>query len=87
MSKNLGNIPRQYMMSEEQEQAYTNGINKGIKLAKKLLIEELEEYQEFFKSISGLDSETPPDNPEKTLGYALGIKKSIDIVKKPLFLK
>lgn len=32
MGKNLGNIPKQEKMTEEQEQTFTNGINKGRKL-------------------------------------------------------
>jgi hypothetical protein len=43
MGKKLGNIPTQKKMSKEQEQAFTNGINKGRKLESeriiKLLIE------------------------------------------------
>ena len=38
MSKNLGDVPRQEKMSEEQEQAFTNGINKGRKLEREYLI-------------------------------------------------
>ena len=39
MSKNLGNIPRQVEMTEEQEQTFTNGINKGRKLERSMLLE------------------------------------------------
>ena len=39
MSKNLGNIPSQVGMTEEQEQTFTNGINKGRKLERSMLLE------------------------------------------------
>jgi hypothetical protein len=42
MSKNLGNIPAQDKMSEEQEQTFTNGINKGRKLENERIIALLE---------------------------------------------
>jgi hypothetical protein len=42
MSKKLGNIPTQEKMSEEQEQTFTNGINKGRKLQYRHDIELLE---------------------------------------------
>lgn len=35
MSKNLGNIPPQKNMTEEQQQTFSNGINKGRKLERK----------------------------------------------------
>lgn len=38
MSKNLGNIPQQVEMSEEQQQTFTNGINKGRKLERERII-------------------------------------------------
>lgn len=42
MGKNLGNIPRQVKMSEEQEQTFTNGVNKGRKLERNRIIALLE---------------------------------------------
>lgn len=44
MSKNLSNIFRQKNMSEEQEQTFTNGINKGRKLERKLFIKLLKAH-------------------------------------------
>jgi hypothetical protein len=38
VSKSLGNIPKQQEMSEEQEQTFTNGINKGRKLERELIL-------------------------------------------------
>lgn len=38
MSKNLGNIPNQVSMTEEQEQTFTNGINKGRKLERERIL-------------------------------------------------
>ena len=42
VGKTLGNIPRQIKMSEEQEQTFTNGINKGRKLERQAIISLLE---------------------------------------------
>lgn len=48
MSKNLGNIPAQKKMSEEQEQTFTNGINKGRKLEREEMKKKKKKiYKEF----------------------------------------
>jgi hypothetical protein len=43
MSKNLEHIPKQMNMTEEQEQVFTNGINKGRKLEREHIIQLLED--------------------------------------------
>lgn len=54
VSKNLGNIPRQLHMTEEQEQTFTSGINKGRKLERKLItirvMERVEDLRSCHKS-------------------------------------
>ena len=67
MSKKLGNIPTQKKMSEEQEQTFTNGINKGRKLEreemkKKKIYKEftVEEFDKF-----ALDQEVAGANLER----------------------
>lgn len=53
MSKKLGNIPKQEKMTEEQEQVFTNGINKGRKLERKKLIKVIKEHSQTGKSVGG----------------------------------
>lgn len=47
---NLGNIPFQKSMNNEQEQVYTNGINKGRKLEREETVKVLEELIEGYRS-------------------------------------
>jgi hypothetical protein len=65
MSKKLGNIPTQKKMSEEQEQTFTNGINKGRKLEREKMKAEklnkkihreftIDEFDEFTMELQSL---------------------------------
>jgi len=72
LSKNLGNIPAQAIMSEEQEQVFTNGINKGRKLERKLFIKLLTAHG---KTEWCLESDCPGPFPVKHLKAILGGNK------------
>ena len=53
MSKNLNNIPKQDQMTEQQEQTFTNGINKGRKLEQERIIKLLENtHTDYWKLVS-----------------------------------
>ena len=54
MSKNLKNIPKQVKMTEEQEQTFTNGINKGRKQERERIIKLA---QEWISELRGHDGE------------------------------
>lgn len=45
MSKNLSNIPLPKNMTEEQQQTFTNGWNRGRKAERKRIIALLEKYE------------------------------------------
>lgn len=56
MSKNLGNIPSQESMSESQEQTFTNGINKGRKLEREMLVGLIMEHKSVPSEVCGYAS-------------------------------
>jgi hypothetical protein len=67
VSKNLGNVPSQEKMSEEQEQAFTNGINKGRKLEREEILKRLADYLALTEFSEQVEGATP--NPEWTAGF------------------
>ena len=62
MSKNLGNIPKQETMTEEQEQTFTNGINKGRKLEREDIIKLFESKRCKCLDLTGDELKTFIDN-------------------------
>ena len=74
----LTNIPKQVVMTAEQEQVFTNGINKGRKLENKRVIKMLEAEIE---NLTDLVAGNLEDAPAWLIHKVEGIKASIALIK------
>jgi hypothetical protein len=85
VSKNLGNIPKQEKMTEEQEQTFTNGINKGRKLEREDIIKLLESYRCKCLDLTGDELRAFIDSEENKLKHLdcffVGIDWVIDTLR------